>query len=117
MDKNDFYVMKNPVTEYQRDAFPKQEQPYPGLPAEMKPVPDCGEKSYVGFGRLKGRKALSLVVIAYAREGADVAVNYLPSEEEDARDVQKYSWDVAVTKGGLLLNFIAEAVKLFKCKT
>src|SRR5438046_4040452 len=64
----------------------------------MDPKPDHGEKSYVGSGRLKGRKALvtggdsgigRAAAIAFAREGADVAINYLPAEEEDAREVMQ----------------------------
>ncbi len=62
----------------------------------MEPRPDHGEKSYKGSGRLSGRKALitggdsgmgRAAAIAYAREGADVAINYLPAEEEDAKEV------------------------------
>jgi NAD(P)-dependent dehydrogenase (short-subunit alcohol dehydrogenase family) len=62
----------------------------------MTPRPDHGETSYRGFGRLKGRKALitggdsgigRAAAIAYAREGADVAINYLPVEEPDAKEV------------------------------
>lgn len=76
--------------------FPHQKQPFPGLAGKMRPLPDHGEESYEGSGRLKNRKALitggdsgigRAVAIAYAREGADVAINYLPDEEEDAREV------------------------------
>ncbi|MDB5619289.1 MAG: family oxidoreductase, partial [Tardiphaga sp.] len=68
----------------------------PGLASEMDPPPDHGEKSYKGSGRLAGRKALitggdsgmgRAAAIAYAREGADVAINYLPDEEPDAQQV------------------------------
>lgn len=76
--------------------FPDQPQPMPGLARKMDPVPDHGEQSYRGSGRLAGRKALvtggdsgigRAAAIAFAREGADVAISYLPDEEADAREV------------------------------
>ncbi len=90
------YEMRNPLDQYPRPPFPKQPQTAPGLDAKMTPEPDHGEASYQGFGRLKGRKALitggdsgigRAVAIAYAREGADVVINYLPEEEKDAQEV------------------------------
>lgn len=79
-----------------RPEFPEQEQTLPGLDAEMEPSPDHGETSYTGTGRLAGKKALitggdsgigRAVAIAFAREGADVAISYLPEEQEDADEV------------------------------
>jgi hypothetical protein len=88
--------LENPVEKYPKPPFSPQSQTWPGLASQMQPRPDHGETSYVGSGRLSARKALitggdsgmgRAAAIAFAREGADVAINYLPSEEADAREV------------------------------
>lgn len=97
-EKNDQYSMRNPLNQYPKPEFPEQPQERPGKTKSMRPIPDHGEESYKGLGRLKGRKALitggdsgigRAIAIAYAREGADIAINYLPEEEEDAQEVIK----------------------------
>src|SRR4051794_22048222 len=94
----DQLTMQNPVKQYPAPKFKKQTQPEPGLAKKMTPKPDHGETSYKGLGRLKGRRALitgtdsgigRATAIAFAREGADILLNYLPSEEADAKEVVK----------------------------
>ena len=89
-------ALEDPTSKFPKPPFPEQHQPWPGLASKMQPRPDHGETSYRGSGRLKARKALitggdsgmgRAAAIAFAREGADVAINYLPDEQPDADEV------------------------------
>ena len=92
----DQYTMRDPRTQYPQPTFPEQSDTAPGLASRMDPPPDHGESSYRGSGRLTGRRAVvtgadsgigRAVAIAFAREGADVLLSYLPQEASDADEV------------------------------
>lgn len=91
--------LKDPRKLYHTGKFDKQDQNTPALQEEMTPKPDCGEESYVGSNKLKNRRVLitggdsgigRAVAIDYAREGADVALQFFPGEEKDAEEVANY---------------------------
>ena len=100
MSKINQFTMQDPRYQYDvSNTHKNDDQPDPGLDEILSPKSDHGEKTYEGSGRLKGRKALvtggdsgigRAVAIAFAREGADVVINYLPSEEKDAQDTLTY---------------------------
>ena len=105
-EQRDQYTFTNPAELYADFDPKKQRQPEPGLDAELQPKADLGEETYRGTGRLAGRKALitgadsgigAATAIAFAREGADVAMSYLPEEERDAQRVAGILQDAGVT--------------------
>ena len=123
------YEMQDPLTQYPRPKYGKETQNKPGLASKMDPKPDHGETSYKGLGRLEGRKALvtggdsgigRAAAIAFAREGADVAISYLPEEESDAQEVvalieqagrKAYPIPGDLTSENYCKDLVAQAVK------
>jgi NAD(P)-dependent dehydrogenase (short-subunit alcohol dehydrogenase family) len=100
----------DPVTRYPSDPFPRQQQDQPGLTAATDPRPDHGEQSYAGTGRLQGMRTLitggdsgigRATAIAFAREGADVAISYLPEEQDDADETA--GWIARADRRSLLV--------------
>jgi NAD(P)-dependent dehydrogenase (short-subunit alcohol dehydrogenase family) len=95
MSMSDQTTPQDPQTQHPEPEQPAQTIEHPGLTDDMRQQPDHGEESYVGSGRLEGKRTLitggdsgigRAVALAFAREGADVAIVYLPDEEEDAQE-------------------------------
>jgi NAD(P)-dependent dehydrogenase (short-subunit alcohol dehydrogenase family) len=103
-------LLEDPQSRYPAPPFAEQNQPWPGLSAKMDPQPDQGEETYRGSGRLTGRRALitggdsgmgAAAAIAFAREGADVVISYLPDEQSDADRVLEHIRKAGVTGVGI----------------
>jgi NAD(P)-dependent dehydrogenase (short-subunit alcohol dehydrogenase family) len=117
MSDKDQYTMQDPTKQYPVMDIPEQSQPEPGLDAKLQPKADHGEETYRGTGRLAGRKAVitggdsgigRAVAIAYAWEGADVVINYLPVEEEDAQETIRIMKESGHTALGLAGDISSE---------
>lgn len=125
----DQYTLTDPTTLYEANEPQVQALDGPGTDAEMTPPADLGEETYRGTGRLTGRKALitggdsgigGATAIAFAREGADVAISYLPEEEEDAQriaglirqaGVSAYTFPGDLTDAAFCKSLVADAVQ------
>lgn len=126
---NDLVTPQDPRSQYPGPPSQVEVQPAPGTQDAMGEKPDCGELSYRGSGRLSGRRALltgadsgigRAAAIAFAREGADVAICYLPEEQKDAEEVAKYISDAGrkavllpgdVSHEGFCQRLVADAVE------
>jgi NAD(P)-dependent dehydrogenase (short-subunit alcohol dehydrogenase family) len=102
----DQYTFQDPIAQYPTPEPPEQSQDGPGLDADLEPLADHGQDTYRGTGRLTGRKAIitggdsgigRAVAIAFAREGADLVLSYLPEEQEDAEVVAQLVRDAGRT--------------------
>ena len=112
------HTMQDPTTQYDAMEIPRQTQPEPGLDAKLTPQAEHGFESYEGSGRLAGRKALitggdsgigRAVAIAFAKEGADVAISYLPAEKEDAETTLEKLRETGCNAVGIEGDFIDES--------
>lgn len=111
------HTIQDPTTQYHTGEFPKQPMDAPGLATDMTPKPDHGETTYKGSGRLKGRKALvtggdsgigRAAAIAFAREGADVVICYLPEEDADAQETLSHIKEAGVQGTGIPMDITSE---------